>query len=133
MELVNKGKKMLIAVIVVCLTLSVLVTALTAALYNTNGDTSQATYQLTQGLFRFVLECLLFLFVFKGHRWARITAIILFGIGGIFAFFAMFVTNYLMLIIAVPYITSLIILLSEPVKIFQKYKKHGTIDDDLQS
>lgn len=133
MELVTKGKKMLIAVIVANLVISVFTIAIYASLLNTIGETSKAAYELAQGLFRFVLECLMFLFIFKGHRWARIVAMVLFGLGGVFALLMVFRSGYLMLFMAILYILSFIVLLSKSVKAYQRYKKHGAMDDNSKA
>lgn len=129
MENVSKGKKLLIAAIVVSLLISFAGTALNSSLLYVSGKPNEATFKLAQGAFRFILECLLFLFIYKGHRWARIVALVLFGIGTLISLITVFASGIFMLIIAIPYSVIFIILVSKPVKDYQDYKRNGNTNN----
>jgi len=128
MEEIKKGKKLLITAIVVTLAVSLAATALGSITTYNAGKTNDAMNELLQGVFRFALEFLLLFFVYKGHKWARIVALVLFGLGSFFSFIAVIGKNTLMLVLALIYLFLFIALLSKPVKAYQKYKKTGAIE-----
>jgi len=81
MALVKKGKKLLIATIIIFLVLDFFIIAFNSSIMYVSDQAQEATFELLQGIVRFTLECILFFLIYKGHNWARITAIVLFSFG----------------------------------------------------
>lgn len=127
MELINKGKKLLIISIVTVLALSFIITALISGLYYNAGQIGEANHELIQGIIRFALSCLLFYFVYKGHRWAKIVTLVLFGFSGIAGMIMSFTISMYLLILAIVYIGCFVILLSKPVTAYMDYKRNGDV------
>lgn len=133
MELINKGKKLLIISIITVLSISFLTTAFISALYYNAGQIGEANHELIQGIIRFALSCLLFFFVYKGHRWAKIVTLILLGISGIAGLIMSFTISMYLLILAIVYVGLFVVLLSKPVAAYMDYKKNGdVITPDVQ-
>ena len=128
MDEIKKGKRLLIAAIATTLAVSLTATVFSALTTYADGGTSAVSYELGQGAFRFVLECLLLLFIYRGHKWARIVALVLFGLGALLSFIAAIGTNVIMFAMALIYLFVFIVLWCKPVKAYQKYKKTGEIE-----
>ena len=123
MEFIKRGKVLVIVMISVCLTISFISFALSASLEHTSGETLNAIHELVQGFIRFILECALFFFLFKGHKWAKITTMVLYGIGAIGSLITMFSTHMLMAVFFISYSAFFIILLLKPVNAFLEFQR----------
>lgn len=127
MELVNKGRKLLIILTVSYLIISFLTMMLSSWFSYALGEIGEATYGLLGDAISFALKCCLFWFIFKGHRWARIVMAVFCGIGGIVSLITAFAGDSFMIISAILCIAIVFILLSKPVVAYQRYKRDGVI------
>ncbi|NLC77684.1 MAG: hypothetical protein GX750_08710 [Clostridia bacterium] len=125
MDLVNKGRKLLIVLIASFLIISFSTMILSSWLAYAMGELEVAIYGLLQNAIRFALECFLFWLIFKGYRWARIVMAILFGIGGIVSLIMALAGDLFMIISTILCIAVVFILSSKPVVAFQRYKREG--------
>jgi hypothetical protein len=132
MEEVKKGKKLLIAIMGIFLTMSFTLLVLNYSLVYDSGRIAEAKFRLIQGGIRFSLECLLFWLIYNGHNWARILAVVLFGFGAIISIVMISVdyTNYYMIVSALLFIVFLVILLGKPLKAFQEYRRDIKSNND---
>lgn len=85
MDTIQKGKKILLAMIITVLLISVLTTSMNFILYTTNGYREVAVTKLFQGGLRLILTMILCYFLYQGHRWAKGVSSILFFISGVFS------------------------------------------------
>ena len=85
MDMVNKGRKMVTALIVVILLVDIITVASVSSIYAVSGRADLASFKLLQGIFRFILTGLLMFYLYKGHRWAKWLSAVLFGLGGFVA------------------------------------------------
>ena len=137
MELINRGKKLLITAIVIYLSMEIAVILFSASIYYASGDVDLITASLFRGIVRNIFACLLFMFIYKGHNWARIIVLVLTGVSILYCFVSIIVFSsmlllvILMLILLVPMFFLFFILLNKSVKAFQHYKKTGIIEDNL--
>lgn len=83
MEMVNKGRKIVIALIVIILLIDIIVGASVSSFYAENGTMDMASYKLSQGIIRFILTALLMFFLYKGHSLAKWLSVVLFGLAGL--------------------------------------------------
>lgn len=83
MEIVNKGRKMVIAMITIVLTMDILTILRVSSTYAISGNLELASSKLIQGAFRLLLTGLMLFFLYKGHRWAKWLTVVLFSIAGI--------------------------------------------------
>lgn len=125
MELVQRGKKLLIIFTIGLLAISFLTTAINGSLLYREGQVQEATYKLTQGAIRFGLEYLLLVFLFKGHRWAKVLAAILCGVTGGMSIMLYSAGGWVMVALAIPFLAGFVLLLSKPVAAYQRYKREG--------
>jgi len=125
MESVLKGRKIVIGIIITILLIDFITIAVTSSLSVSYGNIEEATYNLMQGIFRFILECLLLFFLYKGHKWAKWTILILFFLGGLFSLISLLqIFNIFLLFLGLIYISIGITLLkSSSVKDFLRYQK----------
>jgi Na+/alanine symporter len=125
-EEVKKGKKLLITTIVISLAFNYIGMAIISSLMHNFGRTNEAITELTQGVIRFAFLCLLFWFVYNGHNWARVSMVVLYGLVGIVSLMRAF-TDLVYFAAAILNIAIVIMLLSEPVKAFQEYKRGDNV------
>ncbi len=135
MELIKKGQKRLIIIIIVYLIFSFLTFVFSAASTHADGNTTEAIYELLQGMFRFTLESLLFFFIYKGYNWARITALVLLYLGAAGSLLMTFLyreyslISIIMFVVCAVYILICLMLHSKPIKAYQQYKKNGNMKE----
>lgn len=84
MEPFKKGKKIIISMIAIVILTSILTTVGCAFIYASNNDTTRLISQLVRGTIRLSLECVIFIFLYKGREWAKTLTIILYLVGGVF-------------------------------------------------
>lgn len=125
MESVMKGKKIIIAIITVMLLIDIITIITTSTIFASSRGMEYATYKLTQGIFRFLLTCLLLFFLYKGHGWARWVIAILLIIAGVFSLLSLVgFFNIVMLIMGIVFsVMSVILFVSADVKSFMKYQR----------
>lgn len=116
---VEKGKKLVICVIIISLLFEGFSILLNAVWGNGN------VFRLTQSVVRFVLDCLLNYNLYKGYNWARVVSAILFGSAGIISLIFTFTFGWLMLVLGIPFVICAGILISNPVKAYQHYRRDG--------
>jgi len=125
MDLVSKGRKIIISIIVVLLLFDIAVIAITSSLYAAHGLYDYASFKLMQGLFRFTFEVIILFFLYKGHRWAKWLLIVLLVAAGLFSLISL-ISNFdlLVLIIGLMLIFIVAVLIfSESVKEFLYYQR----------
>ena len=128
MELINKGKRILIIAIAIIIAFDIISIALFSTVLHEAGKTNEATYILAQGCIRLTLTFLLCYFIFKGHRWARIIMMILGGFTAVAGITALFSGDMFSILAVVVGTIIFFVFLSEPVTVYQRYKKDGVID-----
>ncbi|QOX62237.1 hypothetical protein FRZ06_02135 [Anoxybacterium hadale] len=84
MDPLKKGKKIIISLISIFIFTSIITTVECSFIYASNNDTVRLISQLTSGTIRLSLECVIFVFLYKGREWAKTLTIILFLVGGVF-------------------------------------------------
>ncbi|MEL7610403.1 MAG: hypothetical protein AAGU74_13000 [Bacillota bacterium] len=132
MELVKRGKVLLVVLISVCLTLSFISFALNPYSDDVLGDRFNALYELIRGFIRFILECALLFFVFEGYKWAKVTAMVLFGLGALVSLITMFLTNIIMGVFFIIYTAFFIILLLKPVNEFFSFQREKRVKKSME-
>jgi len=128
MDEVKKGRILLIITIVIYLTNSFV--SIVQNVFEQHSF-ERAFYSAFGGLTRFTFECLLFMFVYKGFKWARILIIIISGIFSLASIYFLITaisakasTFYAQLIQFIPaYSLTFIFLLFKPVRQYQAYKR----------
>lgn len=125
METVLRGKKIVVFMIMAFLLISIITTCVTSSSYTVNGRTDYAFNLLFQGIFRFILECVILFFLYKGHKWAKWLTVILFLIGGLIGLISLLsYSNIIITLIVIVYITfGITFLTSKSVKDFLRYQK----------
>lgn len=125
MELVQKGKKIVISIIVLMLLIDIVIIAVTSSVLAVSGYVSYATYNLMKGIFRFVLTVLVLFFLYKGYRWAKWLMVSLLFLGGGYAVLSLISAfNIVVLAMAAIYICiGVILIFSKPVNDFFRYQK----------
>lgn len=83
MEIVNRGKKLVIAQIVIILLIDIVVTVWLSSLYIISGRMDLASSRIWQGFIRFLLTGSVLYFMYKGHRWAKWLLAVLLILGGL--------------------------------------------------
>jgi len=131
MESVKRGKVLLVVMISVCLTFSFISFALSASVEYVSGEATNAIYELIQGLIRFILECVLFFFLFKGYKWAKIVTMVLTVIGALASFVSMFSIHLIMGVFFIIYIALFIILLLKPVNEFFRFQREERVKNSM--
>ena len=127
MDLVLKGKRIVISLIVFVLVSDVIVIAINSSLYAVNGMFGQATFKIAQGLFRLFLEGVILFFLYAGHGWAKWLLSILLLLGGALSLLSVLLTySFFSLFIGIIYLTFGIVLLkSESIKCFLENQRNG--------
>jgi len=125
MERVNRGKKLLIAVIAICLGYRFIGLLSVFVYYGI-----YSIFVMWLDIFIFALHCLFFWFMYTGSNGARIIALIFAGYTVAIAFFGAFlgVLGIQTLLVIVLNGFCFIALVSEPVKAYQYYKRTGNIN-----
>jgi hypothetical protein len=125
MDLVSKGRKIIISIIVVLLLFDIAVIAITSSLYAAHGLYDYASFKLMQGLFRFTLEVIILFFLYRGHRWAKWLLIVLLAAAGLFSLISLISDfDLIVLIIGLMFIFIVAVLIfSESVKEFLYYQR----------
>jgi uncharacterized membrane protein YfhO len=132
MASVEKGKKIIVGVVVSLLLIDFITTAATSSLYATNGMMEQASYKLLQGMFRFILTGVILFFLYKGHKWAKLLITILLLAGGLAVLLSL--SNSFNLITlamgAIYFFISFILLTSNSVNKFMKAQRGEIVTED---
>lgn len=125
MEQVNKGRKTVLVLIVIALLIDILSTAAISSLYQQIGATDVASYKLLQGIFRFILTCILFFFLYKGYSWSKWLCAILFLLSGGYSLIAAISNfNIIVLILGLFYfLLGIVLFASKSVKTFFSYQR----------
>lgn len=126
MEKVNKGKHLVIRIILVSLLISIFTNIFTFITYSSNGLAAEATTKLVQGGVRFALTGLILYFLYNGKKWAKVLLIVLTALAGISAATSLIVYfSYFMLVMSVAYITiAITLIVSKNVKCFFQYQNN---------
>lgn len=125
MEMVKKGRVIVVFIIVTLLSMSIIISTTTISMYARIGATNLVQKNLIQSSVRFLLTVLLLYFLYKGYQWAKWIVVVLFILAGIMCLFSIFQTNGLiMMVIGIVYfILSIILIASENVKYFFQYQR----------
>jgi hypothetical protein len=126
MNVIQKGRKITCAIIAVLLIFEILIIAFLSASYSAVGRYDLANYRMTQGIFRFLLECLLLFFFYKGYKWAKWLLTILLLITGVYSLLSLFKTfTVVTLLLGIVYsVISLAIIASTSVNEFLLSQKN---------
>ncbi|HQK35348.1 MAG TPA: hypothetical protein PK074_11530 [Spirochaetales bacterium] len=134
MELVVRGRRMLIIIMSALLLVDISTTIVVSYLYTRYGYTSQALSGLITGVVRLAITALILFFLYKGHRWAKWLIIVLMFFAGLFSLFAL--PSFLAKSLGVLCIVSGIVLIaSKSINGFLQYqrsKKENIVDDHKQ-
>lgn len=125
MDSVKKGRKLLIFIITTILLIDIITIAVTTSIIAVNGGMDYASFKLLQGIFRFLLTCLLLFFLYRGHSWAKWIISILLMISGVLSILSFFgVVNIFILLLGIIYtMISLVLIKSRDVNTFMKYQR----------
>lgn len=131
MNMVNKGKKMIIILIVTVLLIEITLIAILSSFYAAHGRLELASFKLLQGIFRLMLTGLILFFLYKGHRWAKTLLIILFISGGLISLLSL-VSNFNIISLAlglVYVLFSVMMIVSKNVNVFLEYQRGEFVPD----
>ncbi len=125
MESTVKGKKMVIGIIVLVLLIDIITIIVTSSLYVSAGDMALALSKSLTGIIRIVIEGVILLFMYKGHKWAKWLIAVLLLIGGLLSVISMLAGINLALFVAgVIYVVSgATLIFSFPVNCFLNSQK----------
>lgn len=125
MEKVNKGRKMVIAIIAIVLIIDLAIATITSSMYAVSGKMDFASYRLMQSICRFIIEGILSIFLYKGHRWAKWTWIVLFTIVGTFSLISLLVGfNVIILAMGLVYLFfGIILIISCNINLFFRFQR----------
>lgn len=120
MEQVIRGKRIILSIIVVCLSINVLSMLSVTIMLISSGNPEVAMSKLLTGVIRLSLECALLYFLYKGQTWAKAIQIVLLFLGGGFVLISQLSEFYpLLFILGVVYTgMGLALCLSPSVKQF---------------
>lgn len=120
MEKIQKGKKMLLAMIFAMLLLEIVLILMNARSYISIGNTEAAVSSLTEGTIRFFITGALLFFVYKGKPWARWIIIVLFLLGSLIAFVLF---NFITVALGIIYTSfCMMLMFSSSIKAFLAYQ-----------
>lgn len=120
MEKIQKGKKMLLAMIFAMLLLEIVLILMNARSYISIGNTEAAVSSLTEGTIRFFITGALLFFVYKGKPWARWIIIVLFLLGSLIAFVLF---NFITVALGIIYTSfCMMLMFSSSIKAFFAYQ-----------
>lgn len=120
MEKIQKGKKMLLAMIFAMLLLEIVIILMNARSYISIGNTEAAVSSLTEGTIRFFITGALLFFVYKGKPWARWIIIVLFLLGSLIAFVLF---NFITVSLGIIYTSfCMMLMFSSSIKAFLAYQ-----------
>ena len=120
MEKIQKGKKMLLAMIFAMLFLEIVLILMNARSYISIGNTEAAVSSLTEGTIRFFITGALLFFVYKGKPWARWIIIVLFLLGSLIAFVLF---NFITVALGIIYTSfCMMLMFSSSIKAFLAYQ-----------
>ncbi|WP_027399710.1 hypothetical protein [Anaerovorax odorimutans] len=131
MELIKKGKKIVIGIIIALIIIDIITIPGSTYIYAINGSMNQVISHLIQATIRLGLESIILFFLYKGHIWAKNLMVILLLIGGFFGLVIitsskLYLFEIYFLIMSVVFIISAIILTaSKSVKSFLYFQKNG--------
>ena len=130
MEKVRTGKILLITVIIMALTIDIIAIAQDASLRYSLGNSGEALYSIVRGGVRFIIMCILFVFMYRGSNKARIITIVLLGLGiAVGIYYLIMAFEVLLFVMVVIYILALIALASGPVKAYQNHVRPAESGD----
>ncbi len=135
MDLVIRGKRIVIGIIAIILLIDVVTIVSIVTLYALSGNMGYATQKIVQGSIRLLLEIIISICLYRGHNWSKWILVVLLGLGGIISLFSVvpiFMTisvfGVVYLILGIVYIAMCITLIaSKAVKAFMRYQKDGDI------
>ncbi len=135
MNLVIRGKRIIISIIAILLLINVATIVSTTLLYSLNGDIGYATTKIIKGLIRLLLEIGISYNLYKGHNWSRWVFVVLLSLGGIVALISVIplfninpIFGIIYLVWGLLYIAICITLIvSKAVKAFMTYQRDGDI------
>lgn len=134
MELVKKGKKIVIIIIMVLIMIDIITIGGCANLYAINGQINEVIAQLIRGTVRLVLEGVILFFLYKGHRWAKYLMTTLLITGAFFGFAIMTSMHlklfdiYFLIIAVIDIALAITLIVSKSVKSFLSFQKNGFIE-----
>jgi hypothetical protein len=125
MEKVNKGKNIVITLIVIVLLFEVISDVSVISIYVARGKANLASSELIQDITRLILTILLMYFLYKGHSWAKWITVVLFMIGGLLGLVSMLSSfNVIILLLSLVYIAvGVIMITSSSVNEFLRYQR----------
>ncbi len=125
MEIVNKGKKLVICLIVTILILNFIVTAILSSLYAISNRMDLANYRIIQGIFRFIVSGVILYFMYKGHQWAKWLLVVLFMVGGISGFISLTSGfNLILVVLSIVYVCfGAMMIFSRSINTFYLYQR----------
>ncbi len=135
MDLIIRGKRIVIGIIAIILLIGVATIVGSIILYGVNGDIGFATLKTVSGLIRLLLEIGILFCLYKGHNWARWLLVVFLGLGGIISLYFVIplftiisVFGVIYLILGTLYIAMCInLIVSKAVKAFMTYQRYGDI------
>lgn len=135
MDLIIRGKRIVIGIIVIILLIDVATIISTTLLYSLNGNIGFATQKTVQGLIRLLLEIGISFCLYKGHNWSKWLLVVLLGLAGIISLYSVVpilmtisVFGVIYLILGILYIAMCITLIvSKAVRAFIRYQRDGDI------
>jgi hypothetical protein len=135
MELIIRGKRIVIGIIAIILSINVATIVSTMLVYVQIDSIGFAALNSVKGLIRLLLEIGILFCLYKGHNWARWLLVILLGLGGLISLYiaiplfnAIDVFGVIYLMLGIIYIAIFIILIvSKAIKAFMTYQRDGDI------
>lgn len=131
MDLIKKGKKIVISIIVSFIIIELLEILTFSYIYAVAGNMNDVVAQLLRGAFRIILECTIFFFLYKGHTWAKNIMVGLLLIGGIFGLVSalgsgLHFLNIIMIALSIAFLGFAIVLMkSKSIQCFLSFQKNG--------
>jgi len=129
MKMINRGHKLAIVIIVTFTIISLY--SIINTFFQSNSE-SEAFYSTLAGFVRLAIECIIFMFFYRGYLWARVVLVIEMCIYAMIALYALIFahTFYLQILLYfILYTGTLALLFSKPIKSYQTYKKTGRIEN----
>lgn len=125
MEMVNKGRKMVISLITIALLMDILTIVSTSLIYVKSDRMDLASSELLRGTFRLIVTGLILFFLYKGHQWAKWLFAVLFIISGFASFLSLIILlNFIILVMGIIHISlGMMLILSKNINYFLKYQK----------
>ena len=129
MELVVKGKRILIIMITILLLFDISTTVVTSYLYARYGYSTQALSGIITGIIRFAITALILFFLYRGHKWAKWLIVILMFFAGIFSVLAL--SSVLAKVLGLLFVAfGITLIASRSINEFLKYQRNKKDGDD---